>query len=59
MAEELLQTHSQRIAQLTLVPSSGGRYEVTIDGELVHSKAKTGAFPETEEIRKKLVAKLG
>lgn len=29
------------IAELTLVPSSGGRFEVTLDGELIYSKAST------------------
>jgi selenoprotein W-related protein len=29
------------IAELTLVPSSGGRFEVTLDGGLLYSKAST------------------
>jgi selenoprotein W-related protein len=29
------------IAGLTLVPSSRGRFEVTLDGELIYSKAST------------------
>ena len=30
------------IEEIVLIPSKGGRYEVTIDGELVYSKAATG-----------------
>jgi selenoprotein W-related protein len=41
-----------------LLPSSGGRHEITIDGELVHSKAATGKHPDPdaiiEEVRRRL-----
>ncbi len=43
---------------MVLRPSSGGRYEVQINGDLVHSKAQTGQYPTTEaivaEVRKRL-----
>jgi len=32
-----------------LVPSSGGVFEVTVNGSLVFSKKATGRFPETDE----------
>lgn len=32
------------------MPSDGGRFEISIDGELVYSKLKTGRFPEHAEI---------
>ena len=35
-----------------LVPSTGGRFEVSIDGNLIYSKLQTGRFPEYQEIRK-------
>ncbi|MBA4064022.1 MAG: hypothetical protein C0501_09980 [Isosphaera sp.] len=35
-----------RMKNLTLVPSKGGCFEVTADGELVYSKLKTGLFPD-------------
>jgi selenoprotein W-related protein len=41
-----------------LVPSSGGRFEVSLDGELLYSKLKVGRFPDTDEVRKLLQAKL-
>lgn len=31
-------------------PSSGGVFEVTLDGDLLFSKKETGRFPEREEI---------
>ena len=33
-----------------IVPSSGGAFEVSLDGDLIYSKLKTGRFPEPEEV---------
>jgi selenoprotein W-related protein len=41
----------QRIDSLVLIPSSGERFEVTIDGKLVFSKLEKGRFPKFDEIR--------
>ena len=38
------------IAALTLVPSSRGRFEVTLDGELIFSKAALKRHAEPGEI---------
>jgi selenoprotein W-related protein len=35
-----------------LIASSGGVYEVNVDGTLVFSKKKTGRFPEQGEVLK-------
>ena len=35
---------------LSLVPSSGGVFEVTINGRLIFSKKQEGRFPEENEI---------
>ncbi|MCB2215523.1 MAG: Rdx family protein [Desulfobulbaceae bacterium] len=37
-------------ADIELVASSGGVFEVTVDGQLVFSKKKLGRFPEAEEL---------
>jgi len=34
----------------TLIPGSGGIFDVFKDGELIYSKHKTGRFPEHAEI---------
>jgi selenoprotein W-related protein len=43
---------------LELQPSSGGCFELTIDGELVYSKLACGEFPDeramVNEVRKRL-----
>ncbi len=37
-----------------LLPSHGGRFEVTVDGELIFSKLAEGRFPEEREILEKI-----
>jgi selenoprotein W-related protein len=44
----LLNTYKQKIKGLTLVPSGGGCFELTVDGELMYSKLQTGKFPDEE-----------
>ena len=46
LTEKLLLEFGPDIKSLTLVPSGGGVFEVFLDGELVHSKARTGEFPD-------------
>jgi selenoprotein W-related protein len=43
-----------KLSQLVLVPSDGGRFEVSVNDNLVFSKLKSGRFPQFEEIRKHL-----
>jgi selT/selW/selH-like putative selenoprotein len=38
--------------RLVLIPSDGGRFEVSVDGKQVFSKLATGRFPEFAEIEK-------
>ena len=51
MAVELLGHYRQDISELKLVPAGGGRFEVSVDGELVFSKLNEGRFPEPKELR--------
>lgn len=39
---------------MTLVPGAAGRFEVTVDGRLIFSKAQEGRFPELRELKDKL-----
>ena len=40
-----------------IIPSRGGVFEVTVDGELIYSKKATGRHAEPEEILKTLRAR--
>ena len=37
-------------AEVELIKSKGGAFEVRLDGKLIHSKLETGRFPETRAI---------
>ena len=41
-------------AEVELVQSWGGVFEISRDDELIFSKKKTGRFPEWQEIKEKL-----
>lgn len=49
--EELLGEFSLEIGALTLIPGSGGVFEVKLDGELIYSKDKTDRFPNPGELK--------
>jgi len=46
LAEKLLNKYKNRLAQVALIPSSGGAFEITANGETVYSKLETGRFPD-------------
>jgi selenoprotein W-related protein len=43
---------------MKLVPSDGGRFEVSLDGTLLYSKLKTGKFPEHDDILRDIESRL-
>ena len=59
MAEKLLEEHLMDIAAITLVPSSGGVYEVTVDGDLIYSKKATGEHAEYDQVNEPVKERLG
>ena len=59
MTEQLIVKYKAKIQKLTLVPSDGGRFELTIDGDLVYSKLQTGKFPEWAQLEPLVDAKSG
>ncbi|MBV8159687.1 MAG: Rdx family protein [Acidimicrobiia bacterium] len=50
LTDELLSGWAPVIAEIELAPSSGGRFEVTLDGELLFSKAALGRHANAGEI---------
>jgi selT/selW/selH-like putative selenoprotein len=53
----LLKAHKRGIEGLLLIPSDGGCFEVSRDGQLAFSKLASGRFPEDGEIRRILSGK--
>jgi selenoprotein W-related protein len=55
---ELLKELEPYVASWELIPSDGGRFEVSVDGELVYSKLETGRHTDSDELRPLIKAKL-
>jgi len=47
---ELTKAFEYEIEEITLVPSDGGKYEITVNGDLVYSKLKTNRHAEPGEV---------
>jgi selenoprotein W-related protein len=47
---ELLEKYESVIESITLLPSDGGVYEVTVNGQLLYSKKATGRHAEPGEV---------
>ncbi len=48
----------EKFGALKLIPADGGRFEITLDGELIYSKLETGDFPANKEILERIKAKM-
>jgi selenoprotein W-related protein len=47
--DQLLKEYEHTIEKITLVPSEGGRFEVTVNGQLLYSKLQTKRHAEPGE----------
>ena len=47
---ELLKKYEPEIESVTLVPSDGGRFEVTVNDRLIYSKLQTRRHAEPGEV---------
>jgi selenoprotein W-related protein len=48
LTSKLLTEYKQRIKDLKLIPGGGGCFELSVNGELLYSKLKTGQFPDEQ-----------
>ncbi len=54
MAQELLTTFEDELGGVTLVPGTGGVFEVRANGEVLWSRKAEARFPELKEIKQRL-----
>jgi selenoprotein W-related protein len=54
VAQELLTTFETEIAEMALVPGSGGVFEVRVAGETIWSRTEEGRFPELRELKQRV-----
>lgn len=50
LAEELLKNYEHVIESVLLIPSDGGRFEVTVNGQLLYSKLDNHRHAEPGEV---------
>ncbi|GAB4505536.1 MAG: hypothetical protein Fur0043_25320 [Anaerolineales bacterium] len=50
LANDLLKQFEDQIESLNLIPSDGGRFEVSVNGQLVYSKLQTHRHAEPGEV---------
>jgi selenoprotein W-related protein len=50
LARELLENFESEIETLTLIPSDGGRFEVSVNKKLIYSKLQTKRHAEPGEV---------
>ncbi|KQX38288.1 hypothetical protein ASD04_11820 [Devosia sp. Root436] len=51
MAQEVLSTFSLEIGAVTLLPGTGGIFEIHLDGELVWERKRDGGFPDVKQLK--------
>lgn len=54
MAQELLTTFEEELAEVTLRPGTGGIYDIHLNDELVWSRKEQGRFPDIKELKQKV-----
>ena len=54
MAQELLTTFDQRLAEVALVPGAGGIFQIHVDDQLIWCRASHGGFPEIKLLKQKV-----
>lgn len=51
LAQELLTTFEADLRSVSLIPGSGGVFEVRLNGELIFSRKEAQRFPEAKELK--------
>ena len=52
LAQELLTTFEEDLIEVVIKPSSGGIFEVALDGETIATNRETKRMPETGEVKR-------
>jgi selenoprotein W-related protein len=58
LADALMRRFGHQLSSIELVPWYEGSFDVTVDGELVHSMYRDGGFPDHETIVEAVQGKL-
>jgi selenoprotein W-related protein len=59
LTEKILWAVKRKLSNLELVPSDGGRFEISVDGKPIYSKLETGQFPDEQKIVAEITKRAG
>ncbi len=51
MAQELLSTFGEDLAEVALLPSTGGAFQITCDEALLWERKRDGGFPDVKTLK--------
>jgi selenoprotein W-related protein len=51
MQQEVLSTFSLEMGEVSLIPGTGGIFEIHLDGDLVWERKRDGGFPDAKQIK--------
>jgi selenoprotein W-related protein len=54
VAQELLSTFENDLAEVALVPDAAGVFDVRLRDEVIFSRAAEGGFPDAAELKRRL-----
>ena len=58
LAKTLMLEFGSRLSSIELIPWDSGAFEVSVDGEMVHSMRREGGFPAHERVKNAVRARL-
>jgi selenoprotein W-related protein len=58
LAKALMLEFGSRLSGIELIPWDSGTFDVSVDGQIVHSMRREGGFPDKEAIKKAVRAHL-
>jgi len=54
MAQEVLSTFSLEMGEVTLIPGTGGIFEIRLDGDLIWERKRDGGFPDIKMLKQRV-----
>lgn len=51
MAQELLSSFGPHLASVTLIPGTGGVFDIRLDGRLLWERRRDGGFPDARTLK--------
>ena len=59
LTKALLYEFGPRLSAIEIIPWESGTFDVSVDGELVHSMKREGGFPEHATVKSAVRSRLG